>query len=654
MPHALANCSPPMNRSAVLCLAILLAGTACKDPPAPAPPPPPSPTAAAPAAAPPSAADKPAALAAPSRDPALWGWFATTGAGPVDVLLWAPAPGRTAADCDSALAGFVTAVRSRPNPPDVWTACSEGQLRAVARFASLDGATAEAAVRAAWKSAAPAGFAAPQVAALPPGNRARVAFAVTHQQGEMLATRSAEALVPGLQLAMKGHARLLVAGAVRPALYADLLTRTLRDRRVDLSLVVEATQKSLGQATSAIADEVERQAALHSHWQKPAMMPPHGQGNDPIALGQVLALRRGVGEPVQPAWVGRNATPVVLVEAGANAGGAQLAEHESVWRREQAGKALLRDATLHPQSVESAYRFLLTRAAGRAPATAADMAALLLRLRQLPNVIGALGAAGIDGVPYPLQPEARAGNLWTVWLSTSSNDEVGANAVAEARAALTEAGWQATLLAPNWDTALGWALGVTGAAGTVLTSADGPALQAAAQKLATAARDRQTLTGVQVQPAQRPTDPRFARWNRAAMGDAGVPAAAFALADAALQSPLHVGGFAGASVWLTLPKGDMMAEQGTLPVGWRDQDRGRHLVVLQDLQHTPPPEQTVDRIRSNGVPALVVLADIAAAQPHLAARTLRDTLERGGSLGPVQAWSLTLLDPALAGERSVP
>ncbi len=650
MPTAPAQLVRQQPCSVALLLATLLAAVACKDPAATTTPQSPAPT----AAAQPAAAGQPPTPTAPTREPALWGWFAPAASGPVDVLLWAPAPGRTAAEVDGALAGFVAAVRSRPKPPDVWTVGAEGQLRAVARFLDSDATLAQAAVLAAWQAAAPAGLAVPIVTALPPGNRARVAFALTHVQGEVAATLKAEALVPGLQAAMKGHARLALTGAVRPALYADVLTRTLRDRRVELPLVVEAAAAALAHPGVIIADEVERQTALHAHWSKPAILPALGQGNDAVALTQLLALRRGLGEPVQPAFVGRNSAPVLMVEAGANAYGAQLPERESAWRRDPGHKAQLGEATLHPQSVESAYRLLVTREQSRPPPTPTEVGAALLRLRQLPNVIGALAIAGHDGIPYSLQPEARSGTIWTVWLSTSSNDEVGANAVAEARAALTELGWRASLLPPNWDTALGWALGVAGSAGTVLTSADGPALQAAAQKLGGALRDRQTVTQVQLLPVQRPADPRFARWNRAAMTDAGLHAAAFAPADALLQGPVHVGSFAGASVWLTLPKGDMMAEQGTLPVGWRGQDRGRHLVLLQDLLHTPPPEQTVDRIRVNGVPAMVVIAEIAAAQAQLAARTLRDALDRSGRLGPVHAWSLTLADPALAGERSTP
>ncbi|MBM4344592.1 MAG: hypothetical protein FJ100_14605 [Deltaproteobacteria bacterium] len=588
---------------------------------------------------------------APARDPALWGWLAPVAAGPVDVWLWAAAPGRTAADVDGALAGFVAAVRNRPNPPEVWTVCTEGQLRAVARFARHEPA-AEASVRAAWQLAAPAGFAPPLVAALPPGNRARVAFALTHLQGEVAATRSAEALVPRLQVATPGHARIALAGAVRPALFADVLTRTLRDRRVDLPLVAQAAEQSLKPTALAIDDELARHAALHARWQQPGIMPATGQGDTPVALAQVLALRRAMGEPVQAALVGRNAAPVLLIEAGANATGARMPDHEANWRRGQVGQA--QGVTLHPQSVEAAYRFVLVREPGRQPASPGDFAALLLRLRQIANVVGALGTAGLDGVPWPMQPEARGGAVWTVWLSTSTNDEVGANAVAEARAMCAEAGWRASLLPPNWDTALGWALGVAGTAGAVLTSADGPALQAAAQKLGNAARDRQTLTRVQLLPMVRPADPGFLRWNRLALAEAALRPADLALVHALLSGPVPAGAFAGASVWLTLPRGEMQAEQGALPLAVRAKASPREMVLLQDLLQTPPPESTLDRIRVNGAPALVVLAEIAAAQPHLAARALRDTLERSGSLGPVQAWSLTLSDPAVAGERSVP
>ena len=612
------------------------------------------------------------------------------------MLLWSAAPAASAAQVDSAIGGFATQLRQLPQPPTVWTVSRDGELRVVIRFASASRDHAQNTVQQAWQRSMPVGLASPQIAAIAPGNRARIGWAVTSDAGDLAATIAAENAVPTLTVTLPQACRTVVAGAVRPALFADVLARTALAQQVTLASIAEraaiAVQSTLPAAdgpapapaqnpapapaqnpASAPAQNpaapapvldatTAQQAAFHAALATTKVTPAAtktGPKVPPLPLTSVLAARHGVGEPVQLALVGRNAAPLLLVEAGIGRAGSELTGLEAGWRRDPATKRALGTATLHPQNVESAYRLILAVDANATAEAAPELAKRLLAIRGLPNVVGAFAISGQDGVPTPLQPESARLALWTVWISVAASDQIGANAMASARELLGAGGWQSTEISANYDTALGWALQTWGGAGAILTSPDPASLRALATKVAASAQARSGLINVRLGPLHRPVARGFARWNAQAVAASGLHADELQMASVILQSEptagaVPIGRFGATSVYLTLPRGEMQAETGKLPLAFRATATGLQSVCLQDLLQTPAPVQTLDHIRVNGAPALILVAEAAHGTTGQAARIIRDTFDRSGPLGSVKAWSLTVADPVLALESSVP
>ncbi|MSQ84802.1 MAG: hypothetical protein EXR77_18340 [Myxococcales bacterium] len=607
------------------------------------------------------------------RDPRQWGWPTGSAAvGSVDVLLWSAAPAASAAQVDGAVGGFATQLRLLAPPPTVWTVSRDGELRVVIRFANTTLDHAQNTVQQTWQRSMPVGLASPQIAAIAPGNRARIGWAVTSDSGDQAATIAAENAVPTLTATMPQACRTLVAGAVRPVLFADVLTRTALAQQVTLASIAERAVVAVQSARSAagspasppaVVDATKaQQAALHAALATTKVTPAAtktGPKVPQLPLTSVVAARHGVGEPVQLALVGRNAAPLLLVEAGVGRAGSELTGLEAGWRRDPATKRALGTATLHPQNVESAYRLILTVDANLTAEAAPELAKRLLAIRALPNVVGAFAISGQDGVPTPLQPESARLALWTVWISVAASDQIGANALVSARELLGAGGWQSTELSANYDTALGWALQMWGGAGAILTGPDPASLRAIATKVAASAQARSGLVNVRLGPHHRPVARSFARWNAQAVAASGLQADELAMASVILQSEptagaVAIGRFGTTSVYLTLPRGEMQAETGKLPLAFRATATGLQSVCLQDLLQTPAPAQALDHIRVNGAPALTLVAEAAHGTTGQTARIMRDTFDRSGPFGSVKAWSLTVADPALALDSSVP
>ncbi len=598
-----------------------------------------------------------AAVAEPHE--ALWGWSglaAATAATPIDVLVRAGAPGLDAAAVERFAAPIAAAWRGLAGVEHVVTVADAGELRALVRFGQTTPSVAQAAVLGQWPSATAGALVLRESAAIQRGNRARVAWAWTSDRGDRAATLAAEHQVSGLAKVLKGVAQFRLAGAVRPVLFADVLTKTVGDNRTTLTHTRDCVLRALaGAQPEPTQDAVAAQASFAAMLEKTSVAGsgPAGGSASMISAGRLIALRRGLGEPVQAAIVGRNAAPVLFGEAGLGAAVDHLASEEAAWRRDPTTKVSLGDVVVHPQTVEAAYRYVLEPKTASAEPPA-ELAKRLLAVRETPSIVAVVAANGLDGVPMALQAAGRSDAVWTVWVSVSSAGAPGETALRSAELTLSSGPWQVRAVPANLDTGLAWVLATTAAAGALISASDSLAVQDAARTIGQALLDRKSLIDIRSGPIKRPLPPAATRWRPQAWQAAGVPPAAAQFADALLQGPQLAGEFAGITVWFDLPHGIMQAEQGSLPLLWRPTASDPVPTRLDDLLQPASAVEGIARVRVDGRPALWLAADTATTAPAGSASVFRDAVERFGRVSGAQFLSLTLPHALLNSESSVP
>jgi hypothetical protein len=552
-----------------------------------------------------------------------------------------PAPLLDPSQVDAASRDSVRALRQLAGVDQVISRAAPGELRLVVRMRSAELANSAAAVAASWQAHAPKDFAAPISAAIAKGARARVAWVVTGAQSDLqMATASVQSLAR-LATALPGASRLHVAGAVTPTFTLEVLTRTLADNRVSLATALQSALGALAnpQAGPPLSDSAESAAWLHASLDKARAAREHSPGDqalEDVPLSRLFALRRGVSIAPQAALVGRNPALLVLADAGSAGDSALLSSQEAALRRDPQWRGAFGEGSqLLPQTVDAAQRFVLQLRPGQTPETPEQLAQRLLAVRDVPNLVGALAVRGWDGVPAQLDGADPLRLPWTVWV-TASGGKIE-ESLSAARQILSAGPWQAVAIAANQDPALAWLLEQPAAAGVLLSASEPAAVSAAAASLGGALQRTQSIAGLSAGPIPQPPHRAFGQLDTALARQHQLRAQELADAQDLLTGELVGPELRGAWLAFALPRGDMTAEQGRLPLAYRG-GPGQPLQAI-DLALLQP---LLDRLRVDDRPALFVLAQSASATALEPILAVRDAVERHPAPSGVQLLSWTL------------
>ena len=563
------------------------------------------------------------------------------------MLVRVPAPLLDPSQVDTASRDGLRALRQLAGVERVISRAAPGELRLVVRMQSPDLAQSAATVAATWRAHAPTGFAAPISAAIAKGARARVAWVVTGAQSDLqMATASVQSLAR-LAAALPGASRLHVAGAVTPSFTLEVLTRTLADNRVSLATALLSARSALenSRAGPPLSDNAESAAWLHASLDKARAARERSLGDqalEAVPLTRLFALRRGVSIAPQLALVGRNPALLVLADAGSAGDSAQLSSQEAALRRDpQWRSAFGQGSQLLPQTVDAAQRFVLQLRPGQTPDSPEELAKRLLAVRDVPNLVGALAVRGWDGVPAQLDGVDPVRLPWTVWV-TASGGKIE-ESLSAARQILSAGPWQAVPIAANQDPALAWLLEQPAAAGVLLSAGEPSAVSAAAASLGGALQRSQSIAGLSAGPTPQPSPRAFGQLDAALAHQHQLLAQDLADTLDLLTGELLGPELRGAWLAFALPRGEMTAEQGRLPLAYRG-GPGQPLqpIDLALLQRLPSQEPLLDRLRVDDKPALYLLAQSASATALESILAVRDAVERTPAPSGVQLLSWTL------------
>lgn len=551
-------------------------------------------------------------------------WPAET---PVDVLVLADAPTLDPAGTEAALAPAVSAWRALGGVERVYTRAMEGQIRAVVRFsAGTAPSSAADAVRAAWQRTTQTATATPRIETLARGARVRLLVTVLAPAGRPEATRWVADRGAAWLAAMPGLTRAGVAGAVRPYLLLEPLAPGLDGNGLDLERLVARLMTLPEPAPAATSpdsavDLLKRLTVPRNTLMNNAI--PATQDKTPATeLARLVSFMPGAGEPVREARNGKLAVTALLGHAAANVSDASLAAQDSAWRRQpELVQALAGGWDLRGQMVSTAHRFALVAPPGVPPEAVESLAQRLQKVRELPEVTSVVAMQGTDGIPEGIDVDAGAGRRWTVWIAGSFADS--ALTISSAIELLRGPSWQVQPLPADWDTALGWMLGVSGTTG-LLASAPAPdRLPPAMATIGRLIHETSTVAVVQNGPQRRPPEPRWSRLAQVEARQAALRPDTLALAQDLVLAPRFLRLFAGKPLWLGLPRDERSAQQGNLPVA-RSQNRSWKLGELQQL---PASEPVLERIGVDQRPAAWLTADVPGAEPEGFGRSFWEAIE---------------------------
>lgn len=559
------------------------------------------------------------------------------------MLLRIAAPLLDPGQVDLASRGGLQALRALPGVEKVFSRATPGELRLVVRVQRSDPQASAALVAERWLAQASAEFAPPAVAAVARGARARAAWISTGASSETRLAWAAQQALPRASATLPGASRVHLAGALTPSFALEVLTLTLADQGVALPALLQGLRAALGRGEAAppLQDDAAGVAWLRDTLDKAGAVPRAEGPTRPAAdvpLSRLVALRRGVAIAPREALVGRNPALLLLADTG-------LADPEALARQ---AAALASDAELlaglgpaaqlQPLSIGNAQRFVLQLRPGQKPEPAEELAKRLLAVRDVPKIAAAVAVRGWDGIPAELDGGDPRRLPWTVWVAAAGGaaDE---NLLA-AREILSAGPWLAQPVAAQQDPALAWLLDQPAAAGVVISAADPTVVSAATAAIARALQQAQGLGAVLAGPAPQAArspygliDASLARQFRLRPQDL---ADALALLTGELALPRVRGAWLSAA----LPRGEMVSEQGRLPLEF-ESGSGRP-VDLALLQRVPSQEPLLDRLRVDGEPALFVLADSASGTATGAVSAFRLALGQVAAPSGVHLCSWTL------------
>lgn len=360
-------------------------------------------------------------------------------------------------------------------------------------------------------------------------------------------------------------------------------------------------------------------------------------------VADIVVVEGGQGDPGGcDALVGRQSVTVATAVGGLRSD--QL--HMSIAKMASHDLAAVLGANVRPfhHHLRAAERFVLELDANSETETHRALADRLGALARATGVIDILALEGIDGVPRRLSPETPRGRVWTLWLSLDQPGKSEA-LLTLVRTTLRPGGWHVRALPQDYDTGLGWLLGVWATTGAVIIADDPGQLGPPIRTLAAMSETNVAITDRRSGPRREAPNTPYALLQRQAAIKANVPPKEIVSIVELLASPrflvelpLTAKGPA-TRVFLGFAAGVLRRNIGRLPVAkaatWGD---------LQQLADTVP---RIDQISRDGRPVLWFAQDALSVRADDLARDFWRTAE--GQIGTTRArvvQSLRLTDDA--------
>ena len=535
----------------------------------------------------PTTSDAPAKAKAAQAKPTLQadaqrplGAALTSGKTPVDVLLRSFAPAQTAKSIEDAAGPLTRALEGIDGVSRVVSRAETGELRVMIRFkAGTSAPQASAKVREAWASMGPKELSSPVIGAIARGQRAVSAWTLIHAEGPKSGTSWLEESFVSKTLALPATADTWIAGANHAYQLVQWMPPYLKRNQIGFGAAAATLKRALRGGTTKL---------------KTALTEPVRGGAKPVKLSDLSVRVQGVGEPVRQAWTGTRQVVACVVESAAADAADAGPQVTPLTRKPKLPKGS--EHFLHPLSVM--WRFRLTLPRGKTAETQKLLIARINGLMKGGRFHDVFMAAGADGVPSSLQPEAVHGRTWTLWLAGDLNvpiDEV----YSVVRGALGEGGWTVTPLDEADDTGLRWTLRHRSTELALFASRDIGLLQSrmasVINELATERRVQTRETGPRKIAALAST--RTLRRDVAAAK--GVHSADLRWTSMLKKGLVYIGRSAEGPVWMGLPTGVMATRQLELPM------RAKSGVVLWSaLTQVDDESTTTPRLRTNQRPLM--------------------------------------------------